>query len=195
MGFLISAYVETRRRQLGLSLPELARRCGWRDEQSFIELYEKWLARGMENFLLLTLLEKPLGLNPRALERLARKDAQRTRDGEAVEEKDRPFEPRMIVRYMPAVYGEVPFPADLHGNMDAMVRYARDWFREHGGRFRVLCLRPRPRVTVYLAKDGSVEKVDLAASEEEAREREPRMSIEGLPGSARIRVGGDQEDC
>ncbi|GEM_PF-4605662 len=194
MGFLISAYVETRRRQLGLSLPELARRCGWRDERSFIELYEKWLDRGMENFLLLTLLEEPLGLNSRVLERLARKDAQRTRDDEAAEERDRPFEPRMIVRYMPTVYGEVPFPADLHGNMDAMVRYAKDWFREHGGRFRVLCLRPLPRVTVYLAEDGSVARVDLAASEGEAWKREPRTSIEGLPGSARIRKCGNPEE-
>jgi transcriptional regulator with XRE-family HTH domain len=145
-------YFRERRQQRGLSRGQLARLLGYRNVSKGANKISRFERQGYVTEDLLLHLAEALGIDLPTVEDLLEKDRQeRLRDWE--EWVSQPVPMRLIVRYLPAVYGTVALPEGFTTPEQAEA-FARDYARQHRRR---VCLALSRRLSVWVNKEGRVE--------------------------------------
>jgi transcriptional regulator with XRE-family HTH domain len=145
-------YFKEQRDKRGLSLGQLARLLGYRNVSKGSNRIARLEREGAASEDLLLHLAEALGIDLATVERLLERDRQeRLREWE--EWVNEPVPMRLIVRYLPAVYGRVALPEGVTTPEQAE-KFARAYARQHGRR---VCLALSRRLSVWINKEGRVE--------------------------------------
>jgi transcriptional regulator with XRE-family HTH domain len=148
----LSDYFRERRQQRGLSLGELARLLGYKNVSKGANRISRFEREGAVSEDLLLQLAEALGIDLPTVEGLLEKD-RREYLQQWEEWVNEPLPMRLIVRYMPAVYGTVALPAGVT-TPERAEAFACAYAREHGRR---VCLALSRRLSVWINGEGRVE--------------------------------------
>jgi transcriptional regulator with XRE-family HTH domain len=177
----LGTYFRERRQQRGLSLGQLARLLGCRNVSKGSNRIARLRQGAVKEGLLLHLAEA-LGIDLPTVEGLLEQDHQeRLRGWE--EWVSQPVPMRLIVRYLPAVYGRVALPEGATTPEEAE-QFACDYARRPGRR---VCLAVSRRLSVWINKDGRV------AARTEATPDGPNVPYMGFKRSAKKFLFGFEE--
>jgi transcriptional regulator with XRE-family HTH domain len=175
-------YFRERRQQRGLSLGQLARLLGYRNVSKGSNRIARLEREGAVTPDLLLRLAGVLGIDLGTIEDLTERDRQeRLREWE--EWVNEPVPMRLIVRYMPAVYGRVALPEGATTPEQAEA-FACAYAREHGLR---VCLAVSRRLSVWVGKDGRVEARTEATPDSP---NTPSMRLRGSGKNFLLNFGG-----
>jgi transcriptional regulator with XRE-family HTH domain len=148
----LGTYFHERRQQRGLGLGQLARLVGYRNVSKGSNRIARLEREGAVAEDLLLRLAKALGIDLPTVEGLMEKDRQeRLRQWE--QWVNEPVPMRLIVRYMPAVYGTLALPEGVTTPEQAEA-FARQYARQHGRR---VCLALSRRLSVWIDREGRVQ--------------------------------------
>jgi transcriptional regulator with XRE-family HTH domain len=166
----LGAYFREQRLQQGLTLGDLAQRAGYSNVSKGCNKIGRFELEGTITEELLVRLAEALHIDFATVERLVDQDRQ-----EWEKWASEPVPMQLVARILPAVYSQVPLPADVTTQEQAEA-FAREFAKQHGWR---CCLVVSRRLSVWIGKGGEIE------ARTEARPGEPDSPGMTLRGSRR----------
>lgn len=151
----LGRYFRSRRLQENLSLGETARRLGYINISKGARRVQQLEEGANYTADLLGRLVRVFEVDPCLVQELRERDhAEYLRGWE--QWVDEPVPMRLVIRYMPAVYGELPLPSDVTTPEQA-IAYGQGVARTMGLR---LCIELSRRVAVYIDETGVANQVE-----------------------------------
>jgi hypothetical protein len=147
----LGQFFNEKRVSQGLSLGRLARLVGYRNVSKGANRISRFEHEGTVTEDLLAALVDALGIDLQTVEALIEQDRQEhLRAWEAWVSEPVPM--RLIVKYLPAVYGTVPLPQEIRTPEQAEA-FACGYAKQHGQK---VCLALSRRHSVWIDEDGQV---------------------------------------
>jgi hypothetical protein len=172
-------YFRDQREKLGLSLGQLGRQVGYRNVSKGANKLVRFEREGIIQEQVLVRLAEVLGIESSRVQSLIEQDRQEYLHAWETW-VNQPVPMKLIVKYMPAVYGTVPMPEEITTPEQAEA-FACDYARE---RRRSVCLAVSRRLSVWIDKGGNVE------ARTEATPGCPNTPVIRLKGSGRMFLAG-----
>jgi hypothetical protein len=148
----LGTHFQAQRLDRGLTLGQLARMVGYRSVSKGANRIARLERDGVVNELLLGHLAEALGIDRATVESLIQQDRQEYL--RAWEEwVNAPVPMRLIVKYLPAVYGTTELPEGVTTPEEAE-RFACEYARRHR---RPVCLAVSRRLSIWINQRGKVE--------------------------------------
>ena len=170
----LSRHFHQRRLDLGLRLPDVARRCGYKNLLQGSNTIDRFEPTGEIHVLLYPKLVAALGIEQETCDRLNERDAEQARR-EWLEYINEPIEPHLVVRALPGVFLEKPLPEDCT-TIEQMEAFAS----ELAGKFRkMVWLVVSRKLTIRFNEDGSKRSVEEATPD---HPNSPSMRLKGRKG-------------
>lgn len=153
----LSCHFRQRRIALGLRLPDVARRCGYKNLSKGSNKIDRFEQTGEIHVGLYPKLVAALGIDQETCDRLNEQDRQQARR-EWLDYINEPVDPTLVVRALPGVFFEKPLPEGCT-TIEQMEAFAS----ELAGKFhKLVWLVVSRKLTIRFNADGSKRSVEEA---------------------------------
>ena len=153
----LSRHFRQRRLDLGLRLPDVARRCGYRNLAKGCNRIDRFENTGEVHLQLYPKLVVALGIDGEVCDRLNEQDRQQARR-DWLEYLATPIKPHLVFRAIPGVFFGKDIPEDCT-TIDEMEAFVADFIRRSHKETWLVVNR---KLTIRFARDGSKISVDEA---------------------------------